>query len=64
MKVIVFGRDGKVGASLIPRLEEAGHTVLGLEIGEAPDLGGYDAAIDFTSPSAVHGNMRRALDAS
>ena len=64
MKIVVFGRDGKVGASLIPRLENAGHTVLGVEIGEEPELTGYDAAIDFTSPSAVHGNMRRALDAS
>ena len=64
MKVVVFGREGKVGASLIPHLAAAGHTVLGVEIGEEPELAGHDAAIDFTSPSAVHANMRLALDAS
>ena len=39
------------------------HTTLGVEVGEQPDIGDYDAAIDFTSPSAVHANMRRALEA-
>ena len=63
MKVVVFGRDGKVGASLIPQLEAAGHKVLGVEIGEEPDLSDRDAAIDFTSPDAGHANMRKALDA-
>ena len=64
MKIVVFGREGKVGSNLIPHLEEAGHSVLGLEIGEDPDIAGHDAAIDFTSPSAVHANMRKALDAA
>lgn len=63
MKVVVFGRDGKVGASLIPHLESAGHAVLGIEIGEDTEIEGHDVAIDFTSPDAVHANMRRALDA-
>ena len=64
MKIVVFGRDGKVGTNLIPQLEAAGHSVLGLEIGDEANLAGHDAAIDFTSPSAVHGNMRRALEAA
>lgn len=63
MKVALFGRDGKVGAVLGPRLAEAGHDVLGIEVGEEPDLGGCDAAVDFTTPSAVLGNARRALQA-
>ena len=64
MKIVVFGREGKVGASLIPHLEAAGHSVLGLEIGEEASLAGHDAAIDFTSPTAVQGNMRKALEAA
>ncbi|MCC6222332.1 MAG: 4-hydroxy-tetrahydrodipicolinate reductase [Thermoleophilia bacterium] len=63
MKVALFGRDGKVGAVLGPRLAEAGHVVLGIEVGEEPDLAGCDAAVDFTTPSAVLANARRALRA-
>jgi len=63
MKVVLFGREGKVGASLAPHLETAGHSVVGVELGEATDLAGCDAAIDFTEPSAVHGNMSGALAA-
>lgn len=63
MKIVLFGRDGKVGASLTPHLEQAGHDVIGLEIGDDVDITGCDAAIDFTAPSAVHANMRRALEA-
>ena len=64
MNIVVFGRDGKVGTSLIPTLEQAGHSVLGVEIGEEVDVAGHDAAIDFTSPSAVHANMLKALGAA
>ena len=63
MKVVLFGRDGKVGSVLGPRLVEAGHEVTDVELGEEPDLAGHDAAVDFTAPASVLGNMRRALAA-
>ncbi len=63
MKVVLFGRDGKVGSVLGPRLREAGHEVLGIEVGEEPALSGFDAAVDFTAPGAVAANMTRALSA-
>ena len=63
MKVVLFGRDGKVGSVLGPRLREAGHDVTGVELGEDVDLSGHDAAVDFTAPTAVVGNVTRALDA-
>ena len=61
MKVVLFGRDGKVGSVLGPRLVDAGHEVLGIELGEEADLVGYEAAVDFTAPAAVLGNARSAL---
>jgi 4-hydroxy-tetrahydrodipicolinate reductase len=64
MKIVLFGRDGKVGSVLGPRLVEAGHDVTGVEVGEEPELEGHDAAIDFTAPSAVLGNAKRALAAA
>jgi 4-hydroxy-tetrahydrodipicolinate reductase len=63
VKVVLFGRDGKVGSVLGPRLVEAGHEVTGVEVGEEPELAGHDAAVDFTTPGAVLGNARRALAA-
>jgi 4-hydroxy-tetrahydrodipicolinate reductase len=63
MRVILFGAGGKVGSMLEPRLVEAGHEVTGVEIGEEPELAGHDAAVDFTTPAAVSGNVRRALAA-
>ena len=35
MKVVLFGRDGKVGSVLLPRLQEAGHEV---RVGRFPYL--------------------------
>jgi 4-hydroxy-tetrahydrodipicolinate reductase len=63
VKVLLFGRDGKVGAVMVRALAEAGHTVTGVELGEEPELAGHDAAVDFTAPDAVAGNVARALDA-
>ncbi len=63
MRVVLFGRDGKVGAVLGPRLAEAGYVVCGVEVGEEHELRGFDAAVDFTTPAAVLGNARRALAA-
>lgn len=63
MRVVLFGRDGKVGSVLGPRLVAAGHSVTGVEVGEEVALAGFDAAVDFTAPSAVVGNARQALEA-
>ena len=63
MKVLLFGRDGKVGAVLMVALHAAGHDVEGVEAGEPVELVGFDAAVDFTAPSAVFGNASAALAA-
>ncbi|MHB8641925.1 MAG: 4-hydroxy-tetrahydrodipicolinate reductase [Gaiellaceae bacterium] len=55
MRVVLYGRDGKVGSVLGPALERAGHELVELEAAEA--------AIDFTTPGAVVPNMLAALDA-
>jgi 4-hydroxy-tetrahydrodipicolinate reductase len=61
MRVLVFGRDGKVGAVLMTSLAAAGHDVLGVEVGEQVDLAGVDVAVDFTTPTAVLGNATTSL---
>jgi len=63
VRVLVFGRDGKVGAVLMQSLAAAAHDVLGVEAGEPVDFGGVDAAVDFTTPAAVLGNASAALAA-
>jgi 4-hydroxy-tetrahydrodipicolinate reductase len=63
MKVLLYGARGKVGAVLAPRLVEAGHDVTLAGRGDSPDPAGQDAAIDFTRPDAVRGNVERALAA-
>ena len=61
MRVIVFGYEGKVGRVVAAGLEAAGHEVLGVEIGDdVPE--GADAAVDFTHPDAVVGNVERCLE--
>jgi len=63
MRVLLFGREGKVGTVLMDALGAAGHDVEGVELGESVELDGFDAAVDFTTPSAVHGNAVAALAA-
>jgi 4-hydroxy-tetrahydrodipicolinate reductase len=58
MNVLLFGAGGKVGAVLGPALEAAGHKVTA---GGEP--AGQDAAIDFTRPDAVRGNVEACLAA-
>jgi 4-hydroxy-tetrahydrodipicolinate reductase len=61
VKIIVFGYEGKVGAVVAAGLEAAGHEILGVEIGDdVPE--GADAAVDFTQPDAVVGNVERCLE--
>ena len=56
MKVLLLGRNGKVGSVLGPALEEAGHELVG-------SADGADAAVDFTRPDAVEANVRACLEA-
>ena len=62
MKVAFFGADGKVGRAVVPVLERAGHEVRGFELGDAIEVRGLDAAVDFTSPDAAPDNVRSALE--
>jgi 4-hydroxy-tetrahydrodipicolinate reductase len=64
VKVALFGHRGKVGSVLSPALETAGHEVRGIGRGDAMDLDGLDAAIDFTTPEAAAGNVRASLERS
>ena len=54
MRIVLFGRGGKVGSVLGPALEDAGHELV--ELDEA------EAAVDFTAPEAVERHVRAALD--
>ena len=62
MKVAFFGAEGKAGSAVVRRLEAAGHEVRGIELGDEPDVGGCDAAVDFTTPEAAPTNVRAALE--
>jgi 4-hydroxy-tetrahydrodipicolinate reductase len=62
MRVAFFGAEGKVGSVLVPRLAAAGHEVRAIELGDEPDVGGCDAAVDFTTPDAAPANVRAALE--
>lgn len=57
MKVALFGARGKVGLALDAALRARGDEVVGIELGDAPQVAGCDAAIDFTQPDAVHPNV-------
>jgi 4-hydroxy-tetrahydrodipicolinate reductase len=62
VKIALFGAEGKVGCALGPALERAGHEVHGFEIGDAIEVAGLDAAVDFTTPQAAPANVRAALE--
>jgi 4-hydroxy-tetrahydrodipicolinate reductase len=62
VRVALFGHLGKVGSVLRPALAAAGYEVRGIGAGEAAELDGLDAAIDFTRPDAVAGNVRACLE--
>ena len=53
MKVVLFGREGKVGRAIAPRLEAAGHELVELEEAEVE--------VDFTRPDAVAGTAEWCL---
>ena len=62
MKIAFFGAEGKAGSAVVARLQEAGHEVRGIEIGDEPDVEGCDASVDFTTPDAAPANVRAALE--
>ena len=62
MKIAFFGAEGKAGSAVVRRLEEVGHEVRRIELGDEPDVSGCDAAVDFTTPGAAPGNVRAALE--
>jgi 4-hydroxy-tetrahydrodipicolinate reductase len=53
VKLVVNGRNGKVGRVLGPALEAAGHELVGLDEAEA--------VVDFTVPDAVEANVAAGL---
>jgi len=61
VNVIVFGYEGKVGSIVAGGLRAAGHEVQGVELGDSIPEGG-EAAVDFTQPDAVVGNVGAALE--
>jgi 4-hydroxy-tetrahydrodipicolinate reductase len=61
MKIALFGAEGKVGSVLGAALAAEGHEVTPIELGETVPLAGHDAAVDFTQPDAVAGNVLSAL---
>jgi 4-hydroxy-tetrahydrodipicolinate reductase len=56
VKVLLNGRNGKVGSVLGPGLEAGGHVLV-------DSLGEAEAMVDFTRPDAVLANVRAAVDA-
>jgi 4-hydroxy-tetrahydrodipicolinate reductase len=62
MKIAFFGAEGKTGSAIVRRLEAAGHEVRRIELGDAPDVRGCDAAVDFTTPDAAPVNVRASLE--
>jgi 4-hydroxy-tetrahydrodipicolinate reductase len=56
VRILLNGRRGKVGSVLGPGLEAAGHALV-------DSLDRADAMVDFTTPSAVAGNVRAAVAA-
>jgi len=54
VKLVLNGRDGKVGRALAPALEASGH--------ELVELDSAEAMVDFTVPEAVEANVSAALE--
>ena len=62
MKVALFGYRGKVGQALEAALRAGGHEIVGIEMGDPVEVRGCDGAIDFTQPTAVHGNVLACIE--
>jgi 4-hydroxy-tetrahydrodipicolinate reductase len=57
VRVAVFGARGKVGGVVADALTAAGHDVVPIDLGDPVELDGCDAAVDFTQPDAVAGDV-------
>jgi 4-hydroxy-tetrahydrodipicolinate reductase len=64
VRILLLGAEGKVGVVLAPRLVAAGHDVTPASSGDTWEPAGHDAAVDFTQPAAVRGNVERCLAAA
>jgi 4-hydroxy-tetrahydrodipicolinate reductase len=62
VNVALIGHRGKVGRVLLPALEAAGHEVKPIGRGDPLEVGGLEAAIDFSAPDAVASNVQRCLE--
>jgi 4-hydroxy-tetrahydrodipicolinate reductase len=62
VRVALLGYRGKVGSVLAPALAEAGHDVKGIGRGDSIDVGGRDAAVDFTRPDVAAANVVACLE--
>jgi 4-hydroxy-tetrahydrodipicolinate reductase len=63
VKVAVFGARGKVGSVVAAALADAGHEVVGIDLGDPVALDGCDAAVDFTQPDAVERDVTACVEA-
>jgi 4-hydroxy-tetrahydrodipicolinate reductase len=63
VKVAVFGSRGKVGATVVGALADAGHDVVEIDLGDPVALDGCEAAVDFTQPDAVEGDVAACMQA-
>jgi 4-hydroxy-tetrahydrodipicolinate reductase len=62
MRLALVGAYGKVGNVLRPALQEAGHEVTPIGRDDRLEIGGHDAAINFTRPDVVYVTVRRCLE--
>jgi 4-hydroxy-tetrahydrodipicolinate reductase len=63
VRVALFGGHGKVGAIVGLALEAHAHEVSRIDRGDEVEPAGHDAAVDFTRPDAVEGNVRACVAA-
>jgi 4-hydroxy-tetrahydrodipicolinate reductase len=62
VRVALLGYKGNVGRVLAPALESAGHEVVPIGSEDAIEVGGLDAAVNFTRPDAAFATVRRCLE--
>jgi 4-hydroxy-tetrahydrodipicolinate reductase len=62
MKLALVGAHGKVGRVLRPALQDAGHEVTPIGRDDRLEVGGHEAAINFTRPDVVYVTVRRCLE--
>jgi 4-hydroxy-tetrahydrodipicolinate reductase len=57
-----LGHRGKVGSVIGAALEREGHEITGFGRGDTLEVGGLEAALDFTTPESALSNARICLD--